>query len=166
MKLSTFFLLLVLAGVAVFAALNWQILLATTTLSLGVTEVQAPLGLVMLGLLAFVTMLFLLYLAFLQGSVLIEARRHARELQAHRGLADQAEASRFTELRRFIEAQLHSVAERDEQSRAELLERIDHLEREVRLALEQSDNSLAAHIGELEDKVDRGRGDGSPIRLP
>ena len=38
------------------------------------------------------------YVLSLQGSVLLETRRHTKELQAQRELADKAEASRFTEL--------------------------------------------------------------------
>jgi hypothetical protein len=66
-----------------------------------------------------------------------DARRQTRELQAQRDLADKAEASRFTELR------------------AELMARLDRLQSDARLAVEQSANSTAAHIGELEDRLDR-----------
>lgn len=96
-------LLVALAAVAVFAVLNWSVIMAPTTLSLGFAEVQAPLGLVLLGLIALLSVLFLVYAVYLQSSVLLEARRHARELQASRELADQAEASRFTELRDRVE---------------------------------------------------------------
>jgi hypothetical protein len=117
-------LLVALAAVAVFAALNWSVIMAPTTLSLGFAEVQAPLGLVLLGLIALLSVLFLIYVVYLQSSVLLEARRHARELQASRELADQAEASRFTELRAHLDARL-----------AEL------------------ENSLAAQLGELRERV-------------
>src|SRR5438128_12614680 len=105
MKIRTLFLLFVLAAIAAFAALNWGTFTAPTSLSLGLTEVQAPLGLVMLGLLAFLTALFLVFALYLQTSVLFETRRHAREIHANRELADQAEASRFTALRSFLEAE-------------------------------------------------------------
>jgi hypothetical protein len=118
-------LLVALAAVAVFAALNWSVIMAPTTLSLGFAQVQAPLGLVLLGLIALLSVLFLVYVVYLQSSVLLEARRHARELQASRELADQAEASRFTELRAHLDARL-----------AEL------------------ENSLAAQLGELRERVD------------
>ncbi|MDO8457231.1 MAG: LapA family protein, partial [Burkholderiaceae bacterium] len=96
MKTRTLLLLLVLVAIAAFATLNWGAFMATTTLSLGVADVQAPLGLVMLGMIVFVSAVFLVFLVYLQASILLEARRHARELQANRGLADKAEASRFT----------------------------------------------------------------------
>ena len=66
-----------------------------THLSLIVADVQAPLGLVMLGLLAGVSCMFVLMIAYIQGTVLVETRRHAKELAAQRELADKAEASRF-----------------------------------------------------------------------
>lgn len=157
MKVRTLFLLLTLAAIAAFTALNWSAFMTPTTLSLGVANVQAPLGLVMLGLVAFLAALFLVFVVYLQTSVLLEARRHARELQANRELAGQAEASRFTELRGFLEAELRRQAGLDAESRAILLARLDQLDRDLRSAVEQSGNTLAAYIGELEDRLERGR---------
>jgi uncharacterized membrane protein len=109
MPLRTVFLLIVLAAIALFVALNWSAFLAPTTLSVGFAQVQAPLGLLMLALLAVLTAVFLTYLVYVQTTVLLESRRHAKELQAQRELADQAEASRFTELRGFIDTRLTEV---------------------------------------------------------
>ena len=109
MPLRTVVILVVLAAVALFAALNWSAFLAPATLSLGFAQVQAPLGLIMLGLLGVVTALFLMYLVYLQTSVLLDARRHAKELQAQRELADQAEVSRFTELRAYLDTRLTEI---------------------------------------------------------
>ena len=60
----------------------------------------------MLGLLAILTALFLGYVAYLQTTVILEWRRHAKELQTQRERADQAEASRFTELRAHLDTRL------------------------------------------------------------
>jgi len=68
------------------------------------------------------------YVLSLQCSVLLETRRHTKELQAQRELADKAEASRFTELR------------------ADMLKRLD-----------ENANSTAAHIAQLEDRLERDR---------
>jgi uncharacterized integral membrane protein len=154
MKIRTLLLLLVLSLVAGFAALNRAAFLAPTTLSLGLADVQAPLGLVMLGLLVFVTGLFLV-----QTTVLFDARQHAKELQSNRKLADQAEASRFTELRSFLELELRKQLDQDGHSRAAVLTRIDQMEATLRLVVEQSGNSLAAALGELEDRLDKGNKD-------
>jgi len=50
MPLRTVVVLVVLAFVGLFAALNWSAFLAPTPLSLGFAQVQAPRGLIMLGL--------------------------------------------------------------------------------------------------------------------
>jgi uncharacterized integral membrane protein len=121
-------LIAVLLLVVVFAALNWSVITAPTTLSLGFAQVQAPLGLVLLGILAILTAVFLFYLVYLQTSVLLEHRRHARALEASRELADQAEVSRFTELRAFVDQRLQEV-----------------------------ENSLSAQLGELRERVERER---------
>ena len=157
MKARTLLLLLAVVAIAAFTALNWNAIMAPATLSLGVANVQAPLGLVMLGLVAFLAALFLVFVVYLQTSVLLEARRHARELQANRELADQAEASRFTELRGFLEMELKRQAGLDAESKAVVLARLDQLDRDLRSAVEQSGNTLAAYIGELEDRLERGR---------
>ena len=154
MKLHSLLLLLVLVLIASFATLNWGVFLSPTELSLGYTTVNMPLGLIMLGLLAIVTVLFLAYVVYLQGSVLLEARRHSRELKTNRELADQAEASRFTELRTFLEAELTKQTAKNAEIRDALLVRIDKLENESRSFMEQSGNTLAAYIGELEDRLE------------
>ena len=105
MRVAIVLLLLVLAGTAAFVTLNWGAVITPVDLSLGVGMVKMPLGLVMLGLLLAITALFLVFVLFLQTSVLLETRRQAKEIRASRDLADQAEASRFTELRSFLEAE-------------------------------------------------------------
>ncbi len=155
MKVRTFFLLFVLVAITAFAALNWSAFMTQTTLSLGVAHVQASLGLVMLGMLAFLVALFLVFVVYLQTSVLFDTRRNARELQASRELADQAEASRFTELREFMKIELKKQADRDGESRAAVLARLDQLERDLRSRVEQSENTISAYIGELDDRLER-----------
>lgn len=156
MNARTLFLLLVLAAIAAFAALNWDIFVAQSTLSLGITDVQAPLGLVMLGLLIFLTVLFLTFAVYMQTSLLLDTRRHAKELHANRELADQAEASRFTELRAYLETAQKEQADLDAKSRELILARLDRVEHDLRSAVEQSGNTLTAYIGEIEDRLERG----------
>ncbi len=159
MKVSTLFLVVVLVVIGLFAALNWGVFMAPTTLSLGVASIEAPLGLVMLGFLAVLTALFLMFVVYVQASVVVETRRHARELKANRDLADQAEASRFTELRRFLEVELKKLADLDGESKLVLQTRLDQLDRSLRSAIEESGNSVAAYIGELEDLVEKRKDD-------
>ena len=148
MKTRTLFLLAVLMLIAVFAALNWSAFIAPSTLSLGITEVQAPLGLLMLGLIVFLVTLFLVFVLALQATVLLDTRRHAKDLRANRELADKAEASRFTELRGFIESELHKLNLRDEAAQAVTLNRIEQVDRDFRAALKRSENTLAAQIAQ------------------
>ncbi|MBP1726416.1 MAG: Signal transduction histidine kinase [Deltaproteobacteria bacterium] len=162
MRARTVLLVFVLGAIAVFAALNWSAFMTPTSLSLGFATVQGPLGLIMLGLTALVTVLFLAFVVYLQTSVLIDARRHARELKAQRELADEAETSRFTELRGFVEEGLQRLEGQCEESRTGVLARLDQLERELRSAVEQAGNTLAAYIGELEDRIAGGTGGRSP----
>ena len=156
MKARTLLLLILLGAITAFAALNWSAFITPTTLSLGLGTIQAPLGLIMLAVLALLTTLFLVYVVYLQTSVLLEARSHAKELKANRELADQAEASRFTELRGFLEQGLKQQATLNTESRAMVMGRMDQLDADLRLAVEQSGNSISAFIGELEDRLDRG----------
>ena len=100
---------------------------------------QAPLGLIMLGFIAFLCVLFTVWVISVQASSLMESRRQTRELQAQRDLADKAEASRFTELR------------------TELMARLDRLQSDSRNAVEQNTNAVAAQLGQLEDRLERDR---------
>ena len=165
MKTRTFFLILVLVVVGCFAVLNWSAFLTPTTLNLGVADVQAPLGLIMLGALVMVAAVFMVYILYLQTTVLLDTRQHTKELQSNRKLADQAEASRFTELRGFLDAELKRQLAQDAASRTAVFARIDQLERDLRTAIEQSGNSLAASLGELEDRLDRGTKDATHTLL-
>lgn len=155
MNLRTLSLLITVALIALLAAFNWNTLAAPSVVSLGVTDVQAPLGVLMLALTCLLGVFFVAYVLWLQGSVLMEARRHAKEMQAQRDLADKAEASRFTELRNFLQAQENQHMAQNAERQTALLARIDQLESAVRLRSDQSDNTLAAHIGQLEDRIER-----------
>jgi len=125
MRVRTLVVVVLLLLVALFAGLNWGAFTAPTELWLGVATVRAPLGLILLAMIACLATVFLGYVVFLQTSFLMEARRNARELQAQRELADQAEVSRFTELRTHLDTRLSEI-----------------------------ENSLAADIGELRNRVD------------
>jgi uncharacterized integral membrane protein len=162
MPLRTLLLVLVLGGITAFAALNWSAFTAPTSLSLGFVTVQAPLGLIMLLLTALLAALFLVFLVYLQTSVLLDSRRHGRELRAQRELVDQAEASRLADLRGFVEAALRKLESQGEESRTSVLTRLDQLERDLGSRIEQTGNTLAAYIGELEDRLERETGGGIP----
>jgi uncharacterized membrane protein YgaE (UPF0421/DUF939 family) len=155
MGLRTGVLLVVVLLIAALAALNWGTLASPTLISLGFMQATAPLGLIMLGLTVLLAIFFVVYVVYLQSSVLFETRRHTREMQAQRDLADKAEASRFTELRNFLEAQENTHMARNAERHAALLARVEQLEGALRLRSDQTENTLAAHIGQLEDRLEQ-----------
>ena len=136
MRVLTVAILVVLALVVALVGLNWAAMTAPVGLSVGPTTLELPLGLTLLVLMSMLVALVAAYAVYLQGSALMEARRMSKEMLASRDLADKAEASRFTELRHFLE----------------------QLEARQRTVIEQASNSLAASVGELEDKVERALG--------
>jgi uncharacterized membrane protein len=164
MRIRSLLLLLVLVLIGAFTVLNWSVFMTDTPLSLGLTTLHAPLGLIMLGLLIFVVAYGLVYVLYLQSNVLMDTRRNAKELQTHRELADKAEASRFTELRNFLEAGMKQSAEQDKAAQQALVARIDALEISLRTSVEQSGNSLSAYIGELEDRLTPDKNDAPALR--
>jgi uncharacterized integral membrane protein len=144
-----------LALLAGFALLNWTAFTAPTTLSLVFTEVQAPLGLIMLVITGLFSVLFLVYIVFQQAGVILEARRYAKELKAQRELADKGETSRFTEMRAFFDTELRKLEAQGAAGTRELGARIERLELQVTEKLAESTRTLSAYVGEVEDKLDR-----------
>jgi DNA-binding transcriptional MocR family regulator len=71
-------------------------------------------------------------------------RRHADELRSHRELADNAEVSRFTELRQYLQQELAQIREAQAQS-----------EQRLREELLTMQNSLSASIGEIDERLER-----------
>jgi hypothetical protein len=111
-RLSNLLAWLSLAIVAAVAALNWSTLMAPASLNLLVTEVQAPLGGVMLGLAAAVLALF--FVAYLRSQIgsLLETRKLLLEVQRVQGLADKAEASRIDNLQHLMVTEFRLLNER------------------------------------------------------
>ena len=148
------FLLLLGGLIAAFAALNWTAFTAPSMLSVGVTMIEAPLGLTLLGVLVVMALVFAVSAAFGQGAVLLEARRHAKEMHLQRQLADQAEASRFTELRSALGSEL-----------AKLGDRLAGSQDALRLELRENTNSLAAMLGEMDDRQRERRHESAGVTL-
>jgi hypothetical protein len=155
MKTPILLLLVVLAFIALFAIVNWSVIVAPTSISLLVTDIQAPIGLIMLVLLALVTAMFLLFVLYLQATVLLDARRQSRELQAQRELADKAEASRFTDLRVFLDTELRKLADQLAAAQSGMVARVNEAEKLLRAEIEQTENAVTATVGELDDRLER-----------
>ena len=144
MSLRTILLVAVVALLALFTVVNWQTFITPTDLNLVVARVQAPLGLVMLGFTAVLAAVLLAYALKVQINALSDSRKQSEELRRQRELADQAEASRFTDLRNYLEQELQAL--RNAQQEAG---------RQLRSDLADTANSLAASSGELDEQIER-----------
>jgi len=153
MRARTISLIAFILLVAAFVALNWSEFMRPASLSLGFQLIEAPLGVVMLGLLALAIVMFLALSAIEQTANLIENRKYAREMIAQRELADKAEASRFTELRNYLDQQTLATQQREAATAAALNAALAQHKQEIKAQVEASGNTLAAYIGELEDRM-------------
>lgn len=106
MRARTIALVVAILLVAGLAALNWSEIVRPVPLLLGPIAVQAPLGLILLGLLALTLVLFLASTIALRTQSLLDYRQQQKALDTQRQLADQAEASRFATLQTQLE-QVH-----------------------------------------------------------
>lgn len=155
MKARTLLIIVLILLVAGFCALNLEEILRPTTLNLGVTELQAPLGLVLLGMIAVMVVLFLALQLYQQATHMLEIKRLTKEANEQRLLADKAEASRFTDLRQYLATEMQTIAGRERDIADRLHDRLNSLQLQVERVVEQSGNGLSAAIGELEDRLER-----------
>lgn len=107
----------VVAIIGALAVLNWSTLTAPAPLNLVIAQVQAPLGVVMLGLAAVLASLFLIASLGNQIGSLLETRRLLKEIQRVQELADKAEVSRIESLHRLIADEFRSLNERMDSAR-------------------------------------------------
>ena len=139
--------------VAAFAALNWSEIARSVPLSFGVFVMNAPLGAILLGLLALAAVAFALSSAAIRTQALVDSRTHHKTLEAQRTLADKAEASRFTELRQHLDAQLKELRERDAIAATEFQKAMVNSQRELRTQLEQMNHTLAARLSDMDARL-------------
>jgi len=151
---ATLFVVAILL-VAGFAALNWSEIVRSTPLSFGLFVTSAPLGLILLTVLAVACIAFVLGSAAIRTQALVDSRTHHKTLEAQRDLADRAEASRFTDLRTHLDAQLRELRERDAIAATELQKAMVNSQRELRTQLEQMHRTLGARMNELDGRAVR-----------
>jgi uncharacterized membrane protein YgaE (UPF0421/DUF939 family) len=155
MKLLNFILLIVLVALVIFAALNWQAIITPIPLSLLFTNAEAPLGLILLAVTGLLTLLFLGFVVYMQSSTLMIRKRLNRELEEQRKLADNAEASRFTELRAYLEGELANLNSQNSEIHQKVESRLSEIETTIKDKMEETGTSLSAYIGELEDRLEK-----------
>lgn len=120
-KLRTFVFVLVIFAILLFAAVNWPLFTQVNAINLMIGTVMAPLGIVMLAIIAALTLLYLLFLAKMETETLVGSHRTHRELEDARKLALSAEESRLAALSEEVRRGFGSVDEKVE----EILRRVD-----------------------------------------
>jgi hypothetical protein len=115
---------------------------------------SAPLGLILLGHLGITLVLFLASTAAMRTQSLLDYRTHQKTLEAQRELADKAEASRFIELRQYMDTHLKEMRERDAIAATEFDKAMLQTRREVQTQMEQVNRMIAARLNELEQRLD------------
>jgi len=166
MRARTALLVLILVALAIFAALNWAVITSPTQIHLVFARIEAPLGVILLGVTVGVTLLFGVFLTWIETSAMLETRRYARDLQAQRQLAETAEASRYTDLKACLQAEMASLRTLVEGKSAEVSERANRAEEQLRGEIERANNTLTAYFGELEERLNRGERPAPPRTIP
>ena len=157
MRTKILLLVIGIVLIAGFGALNVDEFTRTSTLNLGFTSMQLPLGLVMTVLVIAILLIFLVTTLYMHSTNLIETRKYAKQLNAQRELADKAEASRFTELRRYMESQAVLATNQGNDTVAAIDRRMMQTEKLLLQRLEQTDNTNAAFWGQHDDALVRNR---------
>ena len=157
MALRSVFMILVLVLCSLFLIVNWAGITTDVPVNLLYTQIEAPLGLILLFSLGFLVLLCLLY-AFVQNAAMaIELRKAHKELEKARQLAQSSEKSRFTQLNQAWQTDLMHLQEENAERQKLLLARLDTLEQQlhehVNEATRETVNSVSASVGELEDRL-------------
>jgi uncharacterized integral membrane protein len=141
---------LIVAGLlaALFIVIYWSVFAQPASFYFVVGTISVPIGVVMLGLIALVTLGYAIFLGIWQGRVLMDYRRQSKELQTQRSLADDAEASRFTALSALLRAEM---AKQDA--------RLEAAFTTLRNELKDTEHSIAATLGEMDDRQRRLNGE-------
>ena len=148
MRTRMTFLLALIVLMAGFTTLNWSEFVRPAQLSWGWRIGEAPLGLVLLALLALSWVGFLLGSAYLETHYQLASHRNAKALEAQRILADKAEASRFTELRAYLESQAALASARESAHTARLEHAAQRDQRELLAAVERLNARVAMYVGD------------------
>ena len=139
----------------IFAVANWSLLTASASLNFLLFNIQGPLGLILFLALVGFAVVFGVYALSLRTRALLDARRHLKDLDAQRQLAETAEASRLAALTEQVGREFASVRAEIAQTRAAADQRVEESEQRIIAHLDDVSNALFANIGQLDDKVSR-----------
>jgi hypothetical protein len=154
MRARLVYIVLALVVVGGVAALNWTEFNRIEPLSFGLFTTDGSVGLFMLAAFGLTILVMLLSSAVQESRYMMESHRHAKALQAQRDLADKAEASRFTELRQYLDTNLRDTRQRDAIVATEFEKSMVQSQRELRSQIEQMGRALDGRLGQLEARID------------
>lgn len=146
MHLRSVFLLLLFVLCSVFLIVNWEGVMAEVNVNLLWTEIQAPLGLILLMGPGLLILICLIYGFVQQAGLSMELRRVNKQLQQARDLAQKAELSRFTELKSEMQKQITELQNQSASRHSSLMAAVDE-------SAQETVNSLSASVGEVEDRL-------------
>ena len=150
MKIRTLGMLLIVIVMTVFLIINWGTLSQVTTVNLVYTEMEAPLGIIVVAAFAAVVVLLMAYTVWQQASVMMELRAAYKEARTARQMAEDADKSRIAEIRADFK-------ERMEKMEALLATRTDEV---IRLMAERNqleDETLSKFRAEQQARADEAR---------
>lgn len=142
MKIRTIALFLLIVLMAVFLVINWTTISAETTVNLVYTEVQAPLGIIIVCGFGILILLMLIYTVWQAASVTMELRAAYKETRNARALADDAEKSRFAESNKMMTERLDKLEQM-------MMTRQDEFSQDLRRLSEQFDSKVNNMLGEI-----------------
>jgi hypothetical protein len=152
MRFKLIFALIVVAWILPFLLVNRAMIAAPARVNFIFGSVDASFGLLVLGVCVPIVLAVIVYAGIWQSSVIIETRRQARELQAQRTLADNAEASRITELGTMLRGEI-----------AGLDQRLQSAIESLRGEFHDTERSIAAILGEMDDRIKADRAGGAGL---
>lgn len=153
MHLRSVFLLLLFVLCSVFLIVNWEGVMAEVNVNLLWTEIQAPLGLILLMGPGLLILICLIYGFVQQAGLSMELRRVNKQLQQARDLAQKAELSRFTELKSEMQKQITELQNQSASRHSSLMAAVNGVQAAVDESAQGTVNSLSASVGEVEDRL-------------
>ena len=153
MHLRSVFLLLLFVLCSVFLIVNWEGVMAEVNVNLLWTEIQAPLGLILLMGPGLLILICLIYGFVQQAGLSMELRRVNKQLQQARDLAQKAELSRFTELKSEMQKQITELQNQSASRHSSLMAAVNGVHAAVDESAQETVNSLSASVGEVEDRL-------------
>lgn len=162
---SAFFFLVAVALLGLFTAVNWQAFTQPAEINFLFARMVMPLGIVLLGVIGVLLLSLALVLAWAHAARLLQHRAHTRESDRLRAISEDAEASRLAELRSWLDSEMRAQTACVEHIGKRLAARMDAMESVLTRRQEEGENSVSAHLSELEDRLDSSRSPATPRRF-